>query len=323
MSTSSAEFPTASNGVLAAIRGSMSRGEFFAGLYVLGCANGVAEDIVRSARAGDWSGGFLNISVIVWFAAYAGVALMLRDRADEIRFPDLAVAAVFLMLVLLPVSPASWAAVTGLSLYVLLFPPRRRAIARPPGLAFGEPDGSLRRAWTPFWSATPRQVLTEDGAARRRGALILLALTVPMLWSRLMFHFFARPILDTDAWMVSSILGTYRVGNMVRFADDSGFMVVFPDCSSLKNVGYAFLCWVSIAQFAGHKWSPKDVLFCLAACAAVTVVNVTRISLMGLGHAYYLAIHNQWGDMVANTMILCLTIGICVLGVRRELFPRP
>jgi hypothetical protein len=44
---------------------------------------------------------------------------------------------------------------------------------------------------------------------------------------------------------------------------------------------------------------------------------------MGLGHAYYLAIHNQWGDMVANTIILCLTIGICVLGVRRELFPRP
>jgi len=264
----------------------MSRGEFFAGLYVLGCANGVAEDIVRSARAGDWSGGFLNISVIVWFAAFAGIALMLRDRADEIHMPDLAVAAVFLMLVLLPVSPASWAAVTGLSVYVLL--------------------------------------LTEGGgAARGRGAVILLALTVPMLWSRLMFHFFARPILDTDAWMVSSILGTYQVGNMVRFADDSGFMVVFPDCSSLKNVGYAFLCWVSIAQFAGHKWSPKDVLFCLAACAAVTVVNVTRISLMGLGHAYYLAIHNQWGDMVANTIILCLTIGICVLGVRRELFPRP
>jgi hypothetical protein len=313
MTTSSAEFSTTSSsyGVLAALRRSMSRGEFFAGLYILGCANGLAEGILLSARAGDWSGGFLNISVIVWFAAYAGISLMLRDRADEISLPDLAVAAVFLMLVLLPVSPASWAAVTGLSLYVLLFPPRRRAIA------------SQRRAWTPFWSATGRQILTEDGsAARRRGAVILLALTVPMLWSRLLFHFFARPILDTDAWMVSSILGTYQVGNMVRFADDSGFMVVFPDCSSLKNVGYAFLCWVSITQFAGHKWSPKDVLFCLAACASVTVVNVTRISLMGLGHAYYYAIHNQWGDMVANTIILFLTIGICVLGVRRELFPR-
>jgi hypothetical protein len=301
MTTSSADFPAMTSGALAAIRGSMSRGEFFAGLYVLGCANGLAEGILQSARAGVWTGGFLNISVIVWFAAFAGIALMLRDRADEIHMPDLAVAAVFLMLVLLPVSPASWAAVTGLSLYVLLFPPPRRAS-----------------------SATRRQILTEGGGtARRRGAVILLALTVPMVWSRLLFHFFARPVLDTDAWMVSSILGTYQIGNMVRFADDSGFMVVFPDCSSLKNVGYAFLCWASITQFAGHRWSPKDVLFCFAACASAIVVNVTRISLMGLGHAYYLAIHNQWGDMVANTLILCLTVGICVLGVRRELFPRP
>jgi hypothetical protein len=300
MTTTSAEFPTASYGILAALQRSMSRGELFAGLYVLGFANGLAEGIVQSARAGDWSGGFLNISVIVWFAAFAGIALMLRDRADDIQFPDLAVAAVFLMLVLLPVSPASWAAMTGLSLYVLLFPPRRRAS-----------------------SATRRQILTEGGGAdRRRGALILLALTVPMLWSKLLFHFFARPILDTDALMVSSVLGTDRVGNMVRFADNSGYMVVFPDCSSLKNVSYAILCWVAITQFAGHKWSPKDLLFGLAACAAVTAVNVSRIGLMGLGHAYYLAIHNPRGDMVANTTILCLTIGICVLGVRRELFPR-
>jgi len=41
MTTSSAEFPTASYGVLAALRRAMSRGELFAGLYVLGCANGL------------------------------------------------------------------------------------------------------------------------------------------------------------------------------------------------------------------------------------------------------------------------------------------
>jgi hypothetical protein len=54
----------------------------------------------------------------------------------------------------------------------------------------------------------------------------------------------------------------------------------------------------------------------------VVAVNVTRISLMGLNDLQYQQIHNHWGDAVANTIILGLTIGFCVLGVRRELFSR-
>ena len=159
----------------------MSRGDFFAGLYILGCANGLAGGIIQSARSGDWVGGFANISVIVLFACFAGVTLLLRDnRTELIRAPDFAVAAVFLLLVALPVSPASWLAVTGLSFYILL--------------------------------------LGHGGSARGRGAVILLAVTVPMLWSPILFHFFSEPILATDAAMVSWLLGTERVGNMVRMA---------------------------------------------------------------------------------------------------------
>ena len=75
----------------------------------------------------------------------------------------------------------SWVAVTGLSLYILLF--------------------------------------ANDGPERRRGALILLALTVPMLWSRLFFQFFAQTSSRTrrnDGDVVAGYRADRKYGSFCR-----------------------------------------------------------------------------------------------------------
>jgi hypothetical protein len=288
VTTTSTALNTPKVGPLAALRHSMSRDEFFAGLYILGCVNGLLGRIVLSINFDSWMGAVTNIdiNVIVLFACYAGVSAMLAENKDkdELRSADLAVGIVFLILVSLPIFPLSWVAVTGLSLYILLF--------------------------------------ANGGSERRRGAVILLALTVPMLWSRLLFQFFSKLILDIDAAFVASLLGTDRIGNMVHFADGSGYMVVLAPCSSLANMSLAFLCWVSVTQWAKHRWCAMDILWSLLACASVITVNVTRISLMGLSHSHYDAIHSQWGDLVTNSVMLVLMVGFSVLGARRELFSR-
>jgi Pyruvate/2-oxoacid:ferredoxin oxidoreductase gamma subunit len=33
-------------------------------------------------------------------------------------------------------------------------------------------------------------------------------------------------------------------------------------------------------------------------------------------------IHSSWGDMITNTIMLALMVGVTVLGARREIFPR-
>ena len=273
-------------GLVTALRHSMPRDELFAGLYIVGCANGLLGRTIQSVRFDGWVGAILgvDINVILLFAAFAGISALLGEEKDEIRTADFAIAVIFLGLVSLPIFPLSWVAVTGLSLYILLF--------------------------------------ANGGSERRRGALILLAMTVPMLWSRLLFQFFAKPILDIDATVVAWLLGTERVGNMVGFADGSGYLVVLPGCSSLANMSFAFLCWVSITQWARHQWSSMDILWSLLACASVIAVNVTRISLMGLSHAHHAAIHSETGDLVSNLVMLILMVGFSVLGARRELFSR-
>lgn len=191
--------------------------------------------------------------------------------------------AAFAFLVILPIGALSWLAVTALSLYI---------------------------------------IISADVASTRRGAFILLATTVPMLWSRVLFQLFANLILQIDASLVGWILGTHRSGDIVEFADGSGVLVIWPACSSLANVSLAVLCWVTVNQLVPPKNSPYPVLWCLLACTSVIAVNVARISLMGLSQWHYSTVHGPWGDAVANTIILGLVVGFSVLGVRRELFQR-
>jgi hypothetical protein len=281
---------------LRALVASTRRAELFSALFLLGCANGLAARVGQSITEHDgWLVAVLatfKISIIIFAACFAGVSLVFREglkngtrqTADRVCTQDFAVAVPFLILVLLPISPLSWLAVTALSLYILLF--------------------------------------TDTGEVGRRGAIVLLATTVPMLWSPLMFDFFARIVLGVEASVVGWLLGTHHSGNTVGFADHSTILVILPACSSLANVSLGLLCWVTLSQIVGHKWRSQDVLWCLLICASVIVVNVTRVTLMGLDLSYYYAIHNVVADTITNLIIFCLTVGFSVRGLRREVFSR-
>ena len=264
----------------------LPRGEFFAGLFALGCVSGLASRIIQSINRLGWAEALFKtfeISVIVWISCAAGVSLILRDRTIGLRSPELAIGAGFILLVILPIGPLSWLAVTALSLYV---------------------------------------IFSANAVSSRRGAFILLATTVPMLWSRLLFQFFSNLILQIDASLVGWILGTHRTGDIVEFADGSGVLVILPSCSSLANVSLGFLCWITVSQLVCHKRSAYDLLWCLMACISVIAVNVTRVSVQGLSQWHYATFHSPWGDAVGNTIILGLIVVFSVLGVRRELFQR-
>ena len=143
----------------------------------------------------------------------------------------------------------------------------------------------------------------------RSGGHYPFACCVLLLWSRFVFQFFAPLLLELDARFVEVLLGTERVGNMLRFADDLGYMVITPACTSFGNISLAFLCWVTITQWAKHRWAPMDLVWSSLACASVVAVNVTRIALTGLSRGNYEAIHNETGEMVGGLVMLALMVG--------------
>jgi hypothetical protein len=262
----------------------LRRGEYFAALFAIGCTSGLTSWAIQSVTLHGWRDAVTNtfdISAIIWIACILGVSLVLRERTIGIGLRELILGAGFVFLAIIPVGPLSWFAVTALSLYILAF---------------------------------------TRCATSRRGACILLATTVPMLWSRLLFQFFARPILVADASLVSWLLGTHRTGNLVEFADNSGQLVILPACSSFANVSLALVCWVFMSELLSHKKSAYDFLWCLLASASVVAVNVARLDIMGLSQWHYAMLHNHWSDALGSMVIFGLIIGITALGVRRELF---
>src|SRR5262249_33387981 len=287
VTATSTEFTAPRRGLVAALQHSLPRNELFAGLYIVGCANGLLGRSIYALNLEGWRGAVLGfeINVIVLAACFAGVYLLASSSRDQIRTLDLVVALAFLGVVALPIYAMSWVAGTGLSLYLHFF--------------------------------------ANEGSERRRGALILLALAVPMLWSRLLFQLFARPLLALDATMAAWLLGTERIGNMVRFADNSGYMVVTPACASWANITYAFLCWVVVSQWVNHRWRSIDLLWLFLACASVVAINVTRMALTGLSQENYQLLHGTPEvEVVLGTVFLCFIIGFSVIGARRELFHR-
>jgi hypothetical protein len=268
-----------------AVPNSVDRANFFAALFFLGCANGIAAKAIAAVHRIGWLHalmGLFDISAITLTACSLGLWLMVSRRERSVAPIDLAIGVVALALIALPIGGLSWIAVSGLALYVVLS--------------------------------------TDAGLPLRRGALILLATTVPMFWSGLLFQFFTNFILEIDASLVGLLLDTERTGNMVRFADDSGYLVIFPACSSLANMSLAFLCWVTVSEFSGHRRTLSDLLWCLLVCGSVLAINVGRLSLMGTTLRHYDAIHSQIGDAVTEGLILSLALGWSFLGVRRELF---
>ncbi|MCP2001270.1 hypothetical protein [Nitrobacter winogradskyi] len=262
---------------------SVDRSGLFASLYIIACANGLTARIVKSIHSRGWfdaTVGNFDVSIIVWVACFVGVSLVLSERAGKIQKADLVLSAALLLLIALPIGATSWLAVAILSLYILFL---------------GRPADSLRR-----------------------GAIVLLAVTIPMFWSRVVFNLFARYILEIDAIFVRWVLGTERTGNLVEFVDHSGSLAILPSCSSLANVSLALLCWATVSQFARHKWRSQDILWCLLACFSVFAVNVLRVSLMGVSGSFYLMLHSPPVEVLLSIIMLGLVVSISLAGIRHD-----
>ncbi len=271
----------------------MSRDQFFFGLFILAATNGLEVSVVGTVVAQGWSDallGLFNISAVVWIACFAASVLLYGSRLDDvITTPDRVIGLGVLAMAILPSARLSWLALTALSLYMLGVSPAR--------------------------------------SLRGRGALIALAVTGPMLWGPALMEVFGTAILQADAILVSTLIGTDRVGNVFSGALGSAgisphLYAIYPGCSSLHGMSIAVLAWITISNMLGGAWSVKHLAWGLLAAFSVLAVNVSRLSLIGLFPAHFDAIHGSPGSEIAAWLSLALVVAVSLLGVRREAFVR-
>ena len=265
-----------------------ARHELLFSALMLACASAMSDRVLTAVEAG-WITAATNtfyVSAIVWGALWLAGSLVLDPGKEPVAYArrsDWIAIALALPAILAPFLLLNWMALTGLAIYVV------------------------------FTSASRSR--------QQRGALIFLALSVPMFWSPRLASLASEVVLAVDAEFVSWILGTERVGNTVPFPGGSGYLYIAPGCSSIANVSLAILCWVAFGQFSNRGATLRDGVWLAAACAGVVAINVSRISLIGFFPSWYDFIHNSaTGTMIASYATLAVILTICGFWKRREIF---
>lgn len=263
----------------------LSRRRLFVFTIGILVANAVATKVIHAvALLGPAQAGLsgLGLSWAFWlsFALCVRLALIEEDRAAGPW--DLWVCGASLVAALVPVSPVSGVACTALAGFILLD--------------------------------------RTQGVYQKAAAMVLLAISVQLLWSRLAMLFFVGPVADLDAHVVGLIIQRPVHGNMVEFADGSHRLSILEACTSVQNASVALMLFVAIVRTFRPKPKVSELYFLAGLFISVVVVNIIRLTLMAQSIEMFHLVHGDIGWPVINAIITVIGLLWAVLSVRREVF---
>jgi hypothetical protein len=223
-------------------------------------------------------------NVFHYLAWYAVFSLLLSGKGEQsASMLDVALVLSAASLNLLPAHTGVWLSMTLAALYVLV---RHRD------------DGSLAAA-----------------------AAVLLALAVNGYWGPRFFDYFAFYLLRADAALVGTVLAVMQPG--IEWKDTiigwpGGHSVfIYSPCSSFHNISLGLLCWVSITKLVRSSWVRGDPVVALLVCAAVIVLNATRLYLMALSPEYFDYWHLGMGEQLVAWSTTAIVLLISLWGAAR------
>lgn len=261
----------------------IDRPRLFAFAGILSAGNALSSPILSAIR--DHGPGFaaldlFGVSGVVIFALFVleRISADCGDAEPLQRFDGLAVALLFLAS-FLPIVMLSGLALIGLSL------------------------------WLGF---------TSSGDSRsRRLAVLLLALTGPLVWGKVALILFGQQVLALDAQLVGLISGSSVTGNIVTFSGERRGFYIAAACSSINHLTLATVLWAAITQMLGIRVTPRSLLLCLAAIAGVIVVNTVRLTAIALYPADFATLHDGWLAGAFGWLALLIAGLIIAAGVNR------
>jgi len=254
----------------------LSRGGAFAAAGVLAALNAHVDHILMDLTWQSPVDALLNlggVSAVMWAAML--VAWKIGGESDRpLREPlDHAVLAIVILLSFVPISYAAQAGLLLCACYLLV---------------------TARRQDDP----------------ERRSAIVLLSLTGPLIWGRLLLRVFERPILALDAYLTGAAIGSKVDGNIVRFADGSGVMVIGDPCSSVHNISIAIVLWTTAAMLFKIRIDRQYMMVGIAMAASMFALNVVRLSMIGLFPSHFEFLHVgegatlfAWSGLIVASLI--------------------
>ena len=239
-----------------ALRLDLGRGSVFATAGILAALNAEAGQILSTLTfqpAAEAITGLAGVSAVIWVAMAATWKIGTEDHGRLQVRRDALVLALVVALAFLPISYSAQAGLLICGLYLF---------------------------------ATSRR-----GDAGRRAALVLLALTGPLIWGRILLNLFAGPILSLDAHIVGAVIGTKVNGNIFQAAGGGGRFVIGDLCSSVHNMSLAIVLWTTAAMLFDIRVDRRYVAVGAAMAAFMFALNIARLAAIGLYPTHFTYLH--------------------------------
>src|SRR5436189_2631891 len=268
-----------------AIRPSLSRPQLYAAVTAILMANAVAAKVLQSLSlegvATTLSTG-LGVSWTYWLACAATLRLAWTQDPSPARPRDLWLAAACVVAAMIPISQASGLACTARGLASLID--------------------------------------KDQGPRLKAAAIVLLAISVQVLWSRLLMLFFVGPIATLDAHAISLFIQRPVVGNEVHFVHGAHRLSILSACTSVQNASMALMLYVAIVR--SFRPQPRiDELWALAGVfASVVAINYGRLVLMAQNMSMFNFVHSGMGWPITEAIITITILAWAIGSVRREIF---
>lgn len=261
----------------------VDRPRLFAFAGIVASVNALSSAVLASVRdqgAGIAALDLFGVSGVVVLALIA-VERISADRgaAEPLRRFDGAIVALALVAALLPIAATSALALVGLGLWL---------------------------------------AVTSAGHSRaRRIAVVLLAVTGPLLWGKLALALFGQQVLGWDAQLVGLMSGSAVYGNIVAFSGEQRAFYIAAPCSSINHLTLATVLWATVTQLMGIAVSRRSLLLCLAAVAGVILVNTVRLTAIALYPASFHTLHEGWLASLFGWTALLVAGAIVAAGASR------
>jgi hypothetical protein len=233
----------------------LSRGSAFAAAGVLAALNAQATQIISTLTYQspvEAVTGLAGISAVVWVAMVAAWKIGAESHR-RMRGADVAVLAIVVALACLPLSFAAQAGLLLCGVYLFS--------------------------------------TSAGGEAGRRAALVLLSLTGPLIWGRILLNMFAGPILSFDAHIVGAVIGSSVDGNVFYTAGAGRRFVIGDLCSSVHNISLAIVLWTTAAMLFQIRLDRGYFAIGFAMAAFMFALNIARLATIGLFPAYFTFLH--------------------------------
>jgi hypothetical protein len=261
----------------------ITRNTIFATLVTAAFLNFVFATAGQSiSRDGLWMAvsSTFGISALIWVAMLYVVSLMLEKPDDTpLDQRDFSVLAVAVILILVPHKYVPVLALSGIAAYLYF-----RA----------DTQSNLRKA-----------------------AILLGATTVPLLWGNFLMMFFNEFILSADAFLVSLVSSSERIGNVVISADTDWYIKISRGCSSLSNLSIGVLSWTFFVLFFDRQYGAYKFIWLAAILIPIVIINVIRMAMIVSNFNFYDILHEGTGANIANLITLAVIVGVSYVGIKR------